>query len=154
MTRLLLENGADVNIGTADGISPLLWASRQGDLEGLTAIRVFAANLSVTGVRLLLEHKVDPNTQNRWVRHYPILISCSRAQAETALLWACVGGYFDIARLLINAGANVNAKSSKVPPGDVCRASVDYSGRESVAVGISWESCRPRHVSVGFWCRC
>ncbi len=87
--RLLLENGADINIQDNEGWSCLLVAIFQGD-AGL------AEELIAAGA------DVDANVF---------------ATGQTALLQALEGDKFDIARMLIASGANVNLhKDGQVTP--------------------------------------
>ena len=80
--RLLLESGADINIQDAEGWSPLLVAIYQGDAGLVEELLAAGAD-------------VDANVY---------------ATGQTALLQALQGDKFEIARVLIDSGANVNLR--------------------------------------------
>lgn len=62
-----------------------------------TALYLAVEQNNVEGVRILLEHKADPNIERRL--------------GITPLSFAAINGNADIARMLINSGANVNVMS-------------------------------------------
>jgi len=87
--RLLLEHGAEINIQDNEGWSCLLVAIFQGDA-------------GLVGELIAAGADVDANVF---------------ATGQTALLQALEGGKFDIARMLIASGANVNLhKDGQVTP--------------------------------------
>jgi len=80
----LVKRGADVNIGSSTGFTPLMFAAQQGDLEstrtllkakanandaqpktGLTALMVGAAMVQTPVVEALLENGADPNSLDK-----------------------------------------------------------------------------------------
>ncbi len=79
MARLVLENEAEVNAATEDGVTGLMLASQHGECSI---------------VKLFLESKAEVNTMDEccW----------------TALMFACEAGHYDAVRLLIDNGAEVN----------------------------------------------
>lgn len=85
IARLLLEAGADPNLGDACGYTPLMGA-------------VCADSLAM--VRLLLEQGADVNRR------------CSRSGA-TALQDAAIGGHVHVAQALLKAGADPHAPETK-----------------------------------------
>ena len=84
ISKLLLENGADVNAANfEDGTTSLMNSSYNNDTET---------------TKLLLEYNADPDLGNKY--------------GDTALHMACRKGYTDIVKLLLehNADANVENK--------------------------------------------
>ena len=81
---LLLDAGADPNLATPDGEAPLMTAARTGSPEVL---------------RLLLTHGARVDDSEAW-------------RQQTALMWAAAEGNAAAARVLIEAGADVAARSS------------------------------------------
>ncbi len=84
MIELLLKKGADPNATIGEGETPLMTASRTGTLSGVKALLAAGA-------------KADAKESYR---------------GETALMWAVAENHADIAKLLIDAGADVNARST------------------------------------------
>lgn len=82
--KLLLENGADVNLQDSDGKTPLMRLNQWKSLE-----------IS----KLLIESGADVNLKDK----------CG----TTALMQKCQDARHDSAKLLIDAGADVNAKNNK-----------------------------------------
>lgn len=77
----MLEHGADVKASDADGWTPLLNASREGNLE-------------------LVEKLVSKEA----------LIEARDCGGFTPLMWACYKNRLDVVRTLLKKGANVNAQ--------------------------------------------
>jgi len=110
----LIDGGADVNAADSLGTTALMWASRYGDaalVERLIRAGADAAAESVLGVtpmseaaligsrpviRELLAAGVEPDSPN--------------PEGETALMLVVRTGHIDAAEVLINAGADVNAR--------------------------------------------
>ncbi|MGC9367824.1 MAG: ankyrin repeat domain-containing protein, partial [bacterium] len=82
VVRVLLENGAEVNIADFEGETPLLEASRNNDVEI---------------INLLLDNGAEVNVVNE-KGYTPLLISVSYEN-------------YDVAELLVNAGADVNVEN-------------------------------------------
>ena len=91
----LLEAGADINL---TGHTLEEYRSLQGDQ---TAVQIEARVGNSHAVDLLLRAGANVNTQ------------LSGTGALTALLGAAIGGYFEIARMLLKNNAEVNAAASK-----------------------------------------
>ena len=84
MMETLLRGGADPNITLWNGVTPLLKAAQIGQTKMLT---------------LLLEHEADVNLREP-------------RRDQSALMWAISFGYPNAARLLIERGADVNARTT------------------------------------------
>jgi ankyrin repeat protein len=104
--RLLVEDGADVNVHDSNGSTPLLLVANQfASTEDESA--PFADKVSLTGkaratqtaiARLLLEHGVNVNDRD--------------SEGFTPLLRAAQSGAANVAELLLNRGADINARDS------------------------------------------
>lgn len=145
----LLDEGAEVNVTSLDGSTPLAWAAYYDDLQAVQALTDAGANPDLANdygvtplwlacknrnypiAKALLVAGADPNT-SMWTGE-TTLMTCSRTgnletvktlirekadvnamenrRGQTALMWAISQGFPDIARQLILAGADVNAKS-------------------------------------------
>lgn len=57
-----------------------------------------------------VEHN-DLEKVKRWVKRHPGEIDIETTDGETALIWAASYGYFDIAKFLIDNGADINHKT-------------------------------------------
>ena len=82
---LLLDAGADPNLANPNGETPLMTASRTGDPDVL---------------RLLLAHGARVDESEAW-------------RGQTALMWAAAEGNAAASRVLVEAGADVAARSSR-----------------------------------------
>jgi ankyrin repeat protein len=85
LVELLLKAGADVNTVTANNETVLMIAARTG---------VAAA------VKTLLSHRADPNAREDH-------------RGQSALMWAATEGHVEVVRALIEAGADVTARSKQ-----------------------------------------
>ena len=84
MIERLLEAGAKPNVSLASGETPLMAAARSG---------------SVKGVQALLRQHAEINARER-------------LRGQTALMWAVEEQHADVARTLIEHGADISARSS------------------------------------------
>jgi ankyrin repeat protein len=103
--KTLLELGADPNMTTPDGISPLLSALINGHYDVAAALVEAGANTNLvdeTG-RSALYAAIDFNTMPASNRPAPYVLD----NTHTAL---------DVARLLLEHGADANAQLTKMPP--------------------------------------
>ena len=82
----LLAAGADPNVAPQTGGTPLMLASRNGD---------------VSSVKLLLEHGANVN-------------AAEQANGQTAIMWSVSQRHPDVISLLINAGADLDARSKQL----------------------------------------
>lgn len=83
MIQRLLDARADPNIAPPTGGSPLMLAARNGDADA---------------VKALLAHGADPNAREG-------------AHGQTALMWAVVARHPQVVRLLLQAHADVRART-------------------------------------------
>lgn len=81
--QALLEGGANINIASSDGATPLHWAADTGCLETVKVLIAYGANLEAT-----------------------------QYQNETPLILAAARGHTEVVQELIKGGANVNAAQS------------------------------------------
>ena len=115
-TRELLAAGADANASLPEGETALMTAAKAGSAEivrlllagdarsalpGNAATEIAPTTTSsgyfaVAGVSAGIKNRADPNAKEGW-------------HGQTALMWAAAEGHADVVRLLIEAGANVNA---------------------------------------------
>ena len=83
VVRALLDGGADVHARSKGGFTPMLFAARAGDVAVAELLRGAGANVADTA-----------------------------ADGASALLVACVRGHLDLARFLLEHGADPNAAES------------------------------------------
>ena len=125
--RILLRAGADIELADANGIRPLLMAALNDHLEV---------------AQLLIEEGADVNADDFWGRsplwaavEYRNLDMNNRDQDSPTDNGVDRAPILDFIRVLLDAGANVNARTREVPPsrrwlyslGDV--SWVDFTGQ-------------------------
>ena len=113
LMKLLLEYGADPNIKTTDGVTPLMVASGIAWVQGVTFEWSEEANLET--IRLLFELGNQVNDQDI-------------EDGRTALMGAAHKGRTEVARMLIDAGADPGIR--------------DYGSRDSLhrLLGATWQA--------------
>lgn len=116
VARLLLAHGANPNLACPNGQTPLHTAAGRGDIESMRSLLDAGANLQpietagtplseavqhgqLEAVKFLLQRSAQPDI-------------ASPQNGMTALHWAASLGLPEMVRLLLDAGANVNADSS------------------------------------------
>jgi uncharacterized protein len=85
MLERMLEAGGNANATFGEGETVLMTAARAGDLDS---------------VRALLAHGGNPDLTENW-------------HGQTALMWAAIENHADVVQLLIDAGAEVDRRSTK-----------------------------------------
>jgi len=133
VARLLLEKGADVNTGDREDCTPLHWAAFKGHLDvarlliesgadvnaknntGWTPLHFAASKGYLDIARLLIEKGADVNAGDacgQWFEENDVLYEdfCERPLlcCGTPLHWAAFNGHLEVARLLIESGADIN----------------------------------------------
>jgi ankyrin repeat protein len=113
--RSLLKNAADVNAAQGDGMTALHWAAMKGDAE-LAQMLIFAgANLKAT-TRLGAYTPLYLAAQQGHAKVIEALVAAgadaksANANGTTALMVAAASGEVDAVRVLVDKGADVNAK--------------------------------------------
>src|SRR4051812_34584217 len=115
--RALLKDGADVNTAQADGMTALHWAAQKGDVDlakvllyasanvrattrigGYTPLLIASRNGDAAMIQALVDGGADPNN--------------ATTNGTTALMFAAAAGRNDAVKVLIEKGANVNAKEN------------------------------------------
>jgi len=94
LMKLLLEHGADPNINTALGVTPLAAAAGIGWVEGVTM--EWSTEQTIDAVKLLLDLGIDPNFQ--------------ADTGRTALHGAAHKGATEVAKLLVAAGGRLDVR--------------------------------------------
>jgi ankyrin repeat protein len=112
LMSLLLEHGADPELNTTDGTTPLMVASGIGWVEGVTFEWSRDANSEV--VQMLLDLELDVNARN--------------AEGRTALMGAAHKGRNEIVQLLVDRGADLAIR--------------DIGSRDTIhrLAGVSWRA--------------
>ena len=113
--RILIKYGADKDVSSTYGLTPLMTAAKEGsigtesivqllqegvdinkkDVKGMTALYTAVQQGCLENVKILLENGADPNIESR--------------KGFTPLHDAAYGGDQDIVKILIQHGANVNS---------------------------------------------
>ncbi|MFZ9053212.1 MAG: ankyrin repeat domain-containing protein [Woeseiaceae bacterium] len=86
MVRLLLKSGADPDAASWSGVTPLMTAARTGEVDSMHALLDAGADVNASEPR----------------------------RGQNALIWAIGFGYPDAARVLIENGADVSARTTKL----------------------------------------
>ena len=108
MVSLLLDTGADPDLARTTGETPLMTCARTGDVDA---------------VRALLSHGTDPNAAESW-------------HDQTALMWAVGEGHTQVARVLVDYGADVQARSKAGFTAMLIAARVDDLGPAELLIDL------------------
>jgi ankyrin repeat protein len=113
LMHLLLEHGADPNLATYTGVTPLMVAAGIGWVEGVTFEWSEEQNLAT--IQLLLELGADVNVHER-------------EDGRTALMGAAHKGRVDVIKMLVDHGADLAAR--------------DIGSRDSIhlLLGTTWQA--------------
>jgi ankyrin repeat protein len=113
LMRRLIERGADPNLNTDEGVTPLMVASGIGWVEGVTYEWSPAQTLEV--VKWLIELGLDVNARDT-------------SEGRTALMGAAHKGRTDVIEVLVTAGADLSIR--------------DVGSRDSIhaLAGVTWQA--------------
>src|SRR5688572_15464695 len=113
----LIRAGADVKAATRYGVTPIALACENGSAPVVE--RLLKAGVSVNGTGRLGETPLhlcartgNPAAVKVLLSHGATLDTIENWRGQTPLMWAAAEGHADTMRMLIEAGADVNARSS------------------------------------------
>jgi ankyrin repeat protein len=173
MVKRLLAAGADPNLTLLSGESPLMVAARSGSTESVEALLAKGANINQHGtrgqtalmwavaqkhpdvVKVLLAHKADLNLKSdAWnevmavpphgYRPYNMAVPHG---GETALMFAARVGDLESAKLLVDAGADVNDQDAW---GVSALVLATHSGFHELSEYLLSKKADPNRVDAGF----
>jgi ankyrin repeat protein len=140
----LLRNGADANLGTKSGFTPLMYAAQQGSAPitrillaagakpsfeqpqfGVTALLVASAMVRPEIVDLLLDAGANPNAAN--FRGYNPLLWVVR-DSDYGIDLKSKDDIVKIVKSLLAHGANPNFRLKQPPPGSVTITEIELQG--------------------------
>lgn len=109
---MLLQKEIDVNIKNNIGMSALHYGVQSGWVQGIEELLNYGADVNLSGERgntPLMDSILWDKTECAFVllAHDNIKVNIKNAEGNTALMIALQTGHFDVARLLIDKGADV-----------------------------------------------
>ncbi len=107
MAEVLLEKGADANAKDASGITPLQWAARNGRTDFAKLLLNKGATLDIFIAAAL----GDAGSVEKFLNENPVLAKSTDKDGATPLPWAVETDQPDTMKLLLAAGADVNARN-------------------------------------------
>lgn len=122
VAKFLLEHGADVNGGPESYGGPLMLACTMGNVEVVKLLLRHGADASVTGktpsglISLLLAIVTGQTDAFKVLLEHVIKLDSKHASPDDFLLPAAIFGRTDIARTLLDHGANVNGTGVWITP--------------------------------------
>jgi len=177
MVERLLAAGANANASLLNGETPLMMCARAGDAASVRALLHHGAQVNAKEnvhdqtalmwaasekrpevVKVLLEVGADINAKSR---AYPRTVTGEETQragreelnytvvrgGSTPLLFAAREGDVESARLLLDAGANVN---DKLPDGTTALIEAAYSGQGAVGKLLLDRGADPNDAEIGY----
>jgi ankyrin repeat protein len=138
--KLLLEAGANIDDRSIFGWTPLLFAARQGQVDAIKALVAAGANVNETlpdttsalviaiqglnyeAADVLLENGVDPNASGQgWTALHQVVWSRRPQRGQNNPGQKPQGNLssLDLARKLVEHGADINARETKEPNSDM-----------------------------------
>jgi ankyrin repeat protein len=116
ITELLLDAGADVNAATDLGITPLHLACDNKNDVMVNKLLVSGADPNKSGFNgqtplMNCIHTGAVNAVKALVAHGADVNASEHREEQTALMWAVAGKQPDMVKILVDAGANINARS-------------------------------------------
>ena len=115
--RTLLKQGVDVNAAQGDGMTPLHWAARRGDVELAQMLIYAGANVRATTrlggwTPLLMASQLGHAKMIETLVNAGSDLKTTTAHGATPLMLASAAGHAEAVRLLLSKGGNVNAVES------------------------------------------
>jgi ankyrin repeat protein len=174
VVRKLLEAGADPNRATMMGETPLMACARTGseeavvalldhgaavdtreDSHGQTALMWAATQENPDVVRILIAHGADVHARSivhllpvSYGEGDPFSLTVMEPQrGSTPLLFAARHGRIENAQLLVDAGANVNAKA---PNDQSALIIASFSGQGKFAAFLLEQGADPNNADAGY----
>ena len=117
MVKLLADNGAALNLQDKQGVTPLIWASHNGHKEVVKILLDQGAKVNTK-----MGGRIHCNTRSRAERGcgHCAIAHCQRCGSKResykwgdASFSGCDGGQSSVVRVLIDAGADVNAQANE-----------------------------------------
>ena len=132
IVKLLIKSGADVNAKDENEETALKWASEYGTLEVLNILLKSGADIKGKSAYAALQSAVFGRRTDYVKALIDAGVNVNRVPVDeglTVLMWASSEGSFDIVKILVTAGADVNLKIktgyTALMAGSVCIEGID-----------------------------